>query len=130
MLVKCTLDQHQLVRSARGVRRFLGNDGHPQTVDDDRLEVIRLVEAEKANDERLRAIAEHAAAKARAGGRSGIVWHFAQGDQIRIKTGPFAGFYAELTDAVDVHDRIRAFVSLFGRQSLVELSAFEIEKAV
>lgn len=130
MFVKCLPRQWSHVTSARGIHRFLGKCGRPQAIDEYRIEVIQLVEAEKAAAERARALAEESVAKARADGRSGIVWPFVEGEQVRIKTGPFAGFYAELTAAVDVHDRIRAFVNLFGRQSLVELSAFEIEKAI
>lgn len=130
MFVKCEPRHWGLVTSARGVRRFLGQDSRPEAVDDNRMEVIRLVEAEKAEDERARAERESALAKAKAGGRSGITWHFAEGDRVRIKNGPFAGFYADLTMAVDSHDRIRVLVNCFGRRSLVELSAFEIAKAL
>lgn len=130
MFVKCVPKQWDLVRSARGVRRFLGNDGIPQWFSQDRIEVIRLVEAEKAEMEGKRAAMEEAAARAKASGRSGIIWHFTAGDRVRIKNGPFAGFYADLTAAVDSHDRIRALVSLFGAKPIVELSAFDIEKAI
>ncbi len=130
MFVRCAPPQWGLVTSSRGVRRFLGNDGIPQWFGNDRLEVIRLIEAEKAEEERERAARETAVAKAKAGGRSGIVWHFGEGDCVRIKNGPFTGFYADLTAAVDVHDRIKVLVNCFGRRSLVELSAFEIAKAL
>lgn len=130
MFVKCLPRQWNLVTSARGVRRFLGMDSCPMAIDEYRIEVIRLVEAEKAEEEGARLTQEEDIAKARAGGRSGIVWNFSEGDRVRIKNGPFAGFYADLTTAVDVHDRIRVLVNCFGRRSLVELSAFEIAKAL
>lgn len=130
MFVKCLPWQWGLVTSSRGVRRLLGRDSLPKPIDDQCLDVFRLIEAEEAETERQRVITEEACAKARLGGRSGIVWSFSEGERVKIIKGPFAGFYADLTAAVDVHDRIKAFVSLFGRQSLVELSAFEIEKAI
>lgn len=130
MFVKCLPQQFGNVTSARGVHRFLGMDSRPMAIDEYRIEVIQLVEAEKAEGERKRAAEEDAAAKARAGGRSGIVWDYAEGERVRIRTGAFAGFYADLTAAVDVHDRIRVLVNCFGRRSLVELSAFEIAKAL
>lgn len=130
MFVKCLPRQWGLVTSSRGVRRFLGMDSRPMAIDEYRIEVIHLVEAEKAEEERKRAADEAAVAKARAGGRSGLIWSFSDGDRVRIKNGPFAGFYGELTAAVDVHDRIRVLVNCFGRRSLVELSAFEIAKAL
>lgn len=130
MFIRCLPEQWASVMAARGVRRFIGRNGRPEPVDHQSIEVVRLVEAERAETERQRAALEVAAAKARANGRSGIIWHFAEGDRVRIKNGPFSGFYAELTAAVDVHDRIRALVSIFGAKPFVELSAFDIEKAV
>jgi transcription antitermination factor NusG len=130
MFVRCMPAQWGLVTAARGVRRFLGVNGSPQAIDDGHIEVIRLVEAEKAEAERDREALEDAAARARANGRSGIIWQFSQGDRVRIKTGPFAGLYAQLTAAVDVHDRIKALVSILGGPSPIELSAFDVEKAV
>lgn len=130
MFVKCLPRQWSDITHSRGVRRLLGNNGHPQSIDGRCLDVVRLIESEEAESEQARVVVEESVAKARANGRSGIAWDFAAGDRALIKKGPFAGFYADLTTAVDVHDRIKAFVSLFGRQSLVELSAFEIEKAI
>ncbi len=130
MFVQCMAAQWPMVMAARGVRRFIGRNGRPEPIDEQSIEVVRLVEAERTEAERQRVELEVAKAKARANGRSGIIWQFAEGDRVRIKNGPFAGFYADLTAAVDVHDRIRAFVSLFGAKPIVELSAFDIEKAV
>ncbi len=130
MFVKCLPRQFSHVTSARGVHRFLGMDSRPLAIDEYRIEVIRLVETEKAEEERARADREESAAKAQANGRSGIIWNYSAGERVRIKTGAFAGFYADLTAAVDVHDRIRVLVNCFGRRSLVELSAFEIAKAL
>lgn len=127
MFVRCVRSQWGLATAARGVRRFLGRNGQPEPIEDHGIEVIRVVEAEKHEEAQRLITLEEAAAKARAGGRSGIVWHFAEGDRVRIKNGPFASFYADLTAAVDVHDRIRAVMDIFGTQSLVELSAFDVE---
>lgn len=128
--VRCMARQWSLVSASRGVRRFLGQEGVPQSVEPHCLEVIRLIEAEDAETERHRALMEAAAEAARAKGRSGIVWDYLEGERVRIKNGPFAGFYAHLRAAVDVHDRIRAVMDIFGTESAVELSAFDVEKAV
>lgn len=126
--VRCMPCQWSLVCGARGVRRFLGQEGVPQSIDGHCLDVIRLIEAEDAETERVRALMEAAASAARAKGRSGIVWDYSDGERVRIKNGPFSGFYAHLRAAVDVHDRIRAVMDIFGHESPVELSAFDIEK--
>lgn len=129
MFVKCpmTVDAWGSIMACRGVRRFLGQGGRPLSIGDREMEVVRLVESQEAETERVRLVVEEAAAKARAGGRSGMIWHFTEGDRVRIKNGPLAGFYAQLDSAVDVHDRLTALVNILGGQTVVELSAFDIE---
>jgi transcriptional antiterminator NusG len=129
ILVRCAAiaDHWNKITSARGVRRLLGLDGQPKPIHDGELEVIRLHEAEYAEQETERLRLEQAAAKARLGGKSGLIWHFSPGDRARIKNGPFAGFNAQLKSAVDSRDRIRALISIFGGVSHAELSAFDIE---
>jgi len=127
MLVRCLPYEWSGIMAARGVRRFLGSNGEPVAIGNAEVEVIRLFEAEKEEEERQRSVMDDVAARAREGGRSGIIWHFSEGDRVRIKNGPFAGFYAALEAAVDVHDRVRALIDIFGRESPTELSAFDIE---
>jgi transcriptional antiterminator NusG len=131
MLVKCEASpiHWQKIATSRGVRRLLGCDGMPKAIGEAEVMVVRMFEAEKEDQERARLAREEAEARAKLNGRSGIVWDFSEEERVRIKNGPFAGFYAELASAVDVHDRLRALVSLFGRVSVVELSAFDIERA-
>ena len=116
-----------LVTSARGVARVLGTEGYYPAVTDAEIEVIRAVQAQiiAQEDERMAREADSALAKSK--GRSGVKWHFAQGDIARIKSGPFASFYAEMTAAVDEHDRARILVNIFGTRTPVEISAFELE---
>jgi len=114
-------DEHwSLITNARGVRKLLSFDGKPARVDQARIDVIRLFEAEEAKKAVLRQ-------RRSRNGKSGIVWHFSPGETVRIKEGPFAAFYAQLETAVDSRDRIKAVVSIFGRQTPTELSAFDIE---
>jgi transcription termination/antitermination protein NusG len=108
------VDCWTLLVGARGVKRLLGNDGKPLPVDPYRMEIVRAVEATKRDEVAARS-------------HGGIIWHFNPGDQVRIKNGPFAAFYAELESAVDTNGRIKALVSIFGRQSRTELSIFDIE---
>lgn len=129
MLVKCLAERAHwsMITSARGVHRLLGQDGRPKPIPPGKIEIIRLVEANHIEQEAHRAAMEAAERVAKAGGRSGLVWHFSAGDRVRIRNGPFASFYAELETAVDTHDRLKASVSLFGRASVIELSAHDIE---
>jgi transcription antitermination factor NusG len=127
--VRCDLTHQnfQSIVCSRGVRSLLAFAGKPACISDAEMEVIRLVQARKYEIEKMCADLDEAEARAKAGGRSGIIWHFSAGDRVRITKGPFAGFYAELEAAVDEHDRIRALVKAFGAKSKIELSAFDIE---
>jgi transcriptional antiterminator NusG len=116
------------VTSTRGVHRVLANiNGLPMPVTEREIETIKLYVTTRieAIDEARKLV--ELAELAKRGGKSGIIWHFSEGDRVRIKEGPFAAFYAELESAVDEHDRIKALVHLFGRKTSVVLSAFQIE---
>jgi len=55
--------------------------------------------------------------------------HFEKGDTVKIIEGPFNSF-SGYVDEVDIdHSRLRVMVSIFGRQTPVELSFFQVEKA-
>lgn len=117
------------IMATRGVRRMLSNvNGVPLSIGDREMDTIRAAEAYFAGIEDDRQKLEEAEKVAKAGGRSGIIWHFTAGDIVKIKNGPLAAFYAELTAAVDPHDRIKAIVNLFGRASTIEMSAHDIEE--
>lgn len=51
---------------------------------------------------------------------------FKKGQEVRIIDGPFAGFTGQI-DRLDVGERIRLLLSLFGRKTPVEQHAHEIE---
>jgi transcriptional antiterminator NusG len=123
LFVRCrhNADDFAKITCARGVRRLIAVEGKPSRIADAQIEVIRLVEAEKAEDEARRLVRTTKS-------KSCLVWDFAPGERVRIKEGPLAGFYAQLTAAVDEWDRIKALVTMFGGPSSVELSAFDIEK--
>lgn len=131
LFVKCSLTDEawHTINATRGVRRMLSDaQGHAQSIRDREMQVIRAAEAHFAWVETERKKKIEAELVAKAGGKSGIVWHFSAGDLVKIKSGPLAGFYAELVEAVDPHDRIRAVVKLFAGSRKARLSAFDIER--
>lgn len=127
MFVKCEPRDWGQVKAARGVSRILGFEGRTLPVPDGAIEVLRLQESLsfEREVERIKTLAAARIAKDK--GKSGIVWQFSPGDMVRIKSGPFAGFNAQLESAVDSHDRLKALVSLFGGQTRSDFSAFDIE---
>lgn len=127
MFVRCEPKQWGLATVARGVRRLLGLDGQPFAVKDGEIEAIRLQETISFEEEARRIGIEEVRRLAHEKGKSGIVWQFSPGDHVRIKNGPFAGFYAQLESAVDSNDRLKALVSLFGGTCPADFSAFDIE---
>lgn len=112
--VRCeaTAENWHKVRTARHVRCLLTvGGGKWLPVPDGAMEVIRLVEAQHSDPVLS----------------SKFVWHFSVGDQVRIKSGPFAHFWAKLESAVDAHGRLTALVDIFGRQTRIQLEARQIE---
>ncbi len=53
---------------------------------------------------------------------------FEKGDNVKIIEGPFSGFNGFIDDVDFDHSRLRVMVSIFGRQTPVELSFFQVEK--
>lgn len=53
---------------------------------------------------------------------------FEKGDNVKIIEGPFSSFIGYVDDVDLDHSRLRVMVSIFGRQTPVELAFFQVEK--
>lgn len=54
---------------------------------------------------------------------------FQKGDSVRIIDGPFTNFIGSVEDVDMDHGRLNVMVSIFGRQTPVELNFFQVERA-
>ena len=50
------------------------------------------------------------------------------GETVRIKEGPFTDFNGRVEEVMYDKSRLRCFVSIFGRETSVELAFNEVEK--
>ncbi len=94
-----------VVRNCRGVTGFVGPGSKPVPLTDAEVENMGL---------------EHKV----------IQLDFAQGDSIRVKYGPLEGFVGVITEIQMDKKKIRAKVSMFGRDTDVELEFNQVEALV
>lgn len=94
-----------VVRNTRGVTGFVGPGSSPVPLSDEEVANMGL---------------EHTT----------IELGFAVGDNIRVKYGPLEGFIGVITEILVEKKKIRAKVSMFGRDTDVELEFNQIEALV
>jgi len=92
-----------LVRNTRGVTGFVGPGSKPVPLTDEEVKALGVVE-------KLPAIELEA------------------GDTIKVKEGPFEDFIGTVDSISQEKRKIKAFVSMFGRETLIELEYDQIEK--
>ena len=101
-------DTWQLVRKTPRVTGFVGGT-KPVPLPEDEVEVI-LRQVEKAPQEAPK-------------------MKYQKGELVRIKEGPFMNFNGVVEEIDLDHGRLKVMVSIFGRQTPVELSFYQVEKA-
>ena len=104
VLVKMILtdESWHLVRNVRGATGFVGSDGKAVPLTEQ--EIINLgVE------------------------RQEIVVGYTIGDRVKVSDGPLAGFYGVVDELEPEKDRVRVVVSMFGRETPVDLELDQVE---
>ncbi len=110
VLVEMIMDEDSwyVVRHTTGVTRFVGTQKYPIPAKDSEIKkVIGRATTETTQK---------------------IELDVKVGDKIRITSGPFAEFVGEITEVYPDKAKIRANISIFGRETPVELEYKQIQK--
>lgn len=109
ILVEMELDDEtwHMVKSTPRVTGFVGGK-HPVQIPKEEVEII-LQQLEKGPTPQIKTL-------------------FQKGEGVRITDGPFSNFIGYVEDVDMDHGRLRVMVSIFGRQTPVELNFLQVEK--
>jgi transcriptional antiterminator NusG len=111
MLVHMVLDDEtfHLVKNTPKITGFVGGTRNPPPVPDDEAERLTQMMA----DESLRPRPKD---------------QFERGEVVRVVDGPFRGFNGVVEEANPDKGKVKVLVSIFGRQTPVELDFVQVEK--
>ena len=100
---------YHLINSINRVTGFLGPQGRPMTMRDAEVNVIlnRVQEGEDAPRTLI---------------------HFEVGEKVKVNDGPFEDFDAMVEEVDDDNQRLKVTVSIFGRETPVELEYTQVTK--
>lgn len=112
MIVQLDLDDQvmQLVKGTPRVTGFIGNQKTPRPLPDN--EVLRLTSPELVEQEK-RPVSEV---------------QFSKGEGVKVKEGPFAEFDGIIDEVRPDKAKLRVLVSIFGRETPVELDYNQVQK--
>ena len=98
-----------LVRSIQGVTGFVTSGDKPVPLQDSEIKsILDIVDGPQV--------------------RVKVSWQV--GENIRVISGPFTDFHGTIDDVMPERDKVRVLISLFGRDTPVELDFNQIEKIV
>ena len=93
-----------LVRNTQGVTGFVGPGSKPVPLSEEEGKSLGVIRSSK---EKL---------------------HFDEGESVKIKSGPFKDFLGTIESVDDEKEKARVFISMFGRDTKLELDYSELEK--
>lgn len=114
-------DARRIVRETEGVTGFVGPTREPAPLT--RKEVVQMMAPMIASQALKAAGDKPAAAKKRT-----IEVSYAVGDQVTVTDGPFATMSAVVSDVEPTTQKLTVLVSIFGRDTPVELGFNQVEK--
>ena len=114
-------DARRIVRETEGVTGFVGPTKDPAPLS--RKEVVAMMAPMIASEALKQAGDKPAAAKKRK-----LEVSYAIGDQVTVTDGPFATMPAAVSDVEPTTQKLTVLVSIFGRDTPVELDFSQVEK--
>ena len=114
-------DARRIVRETEGVTGFVGPTKDPAPLS--RKEVVAMLAPMIASEALKKAGDKPAAAKKRV-----VEVSYAVGDQVTVIDGPFATMAAVVSDVEPTIQKLTVLVSIFGRDTPVELGFHQVEK--
>lgn len=133
VLVRMSLDDPSwsVVRDTPGVTSFVGSEGQPSKVKI--REVAKFLMPKEtitadAAEEAANADGELAVAAAPQAEKKAVAVDYEVGESVTILSGPFASVAATISEIDPDTGRMKALVSIFGRETPVELGIDEVEK--
>ena len=100
-------ETRHLVRRTAGVTNFVGSSAKPVPLRDDEVRQILSQLGEEA-------------------GKARVMWSI--GDGVRVIGGPFSEFAGKITEVSPEREKVKVSISIFGRETPVELEFTQIEK--
>ena len=109
VLVKMILDDESwfLVRSTQGVTAFIGAGNKPTPISEKEVEAIQKF---MKQEEPVYKVA------------------FSEGEAVKIVDGPFADFLGTIDGIDEARGKLKVLVSIFGRETPVELDFLQVKK--
>ena len=114
-------DARRIVRETEGVTGFVGPTKDPAPLS--RKEVVAMMAPMIASEALKKAGDKPAAAKKRK-----LEVSYSVGDQVTVTDGPFATMPAAVSDVEPAAQKLTVLVSIFGRDTPVELDFSQVEK--
>ncbi len=102
---------YHLVNSINRVTGFLGPQGRPMPMRD--AEVEAILGRVQENEDQPRTLI-----------------HFESGEKVKVTDGPFEGFDGMIESVDEDNQRLRVAVSIFGRETPVELEFTQVTKEI
>jgi len=109
VLVEMVLDEEtwHLIRSTTGVTGFVSSGNKPVPIQD--KEMLGILQSEEGVSQRPK-----------------VQW--SKADSVRVVSGPFSGLSGKIEDVNADKEKLRVLISIFGRETPVELDFTQVEK--